>query len=108
MSDNESGNKSKGLIYKFKVGDLVRVKKQDLPHRMGAPLTIEDSQYNVALIVEKATSWLTPLRKGESIDVWDIGTRYWDDVNYAPFKIQTLSGDVFWASAYDLEMIDND
>lgn len=103
------GNKNKNIL-RYKVGDLVRLRERNLED---TELDTEDTQDNVALVIEESRSWLTALEdvNGNIYNIWDIGTRYWDDVNFCPYKIQTLSGKILWASVNDIRLIkkkDND
>lgn len=98
-----AGNKNKNIL-RYKVGDLVKLKERNLED---TELVTEDTQDNVALVIEESRSWLTALEdvNGNIYNIWDIGTRYWDDVNFCPYKIQTLSGKVLWASVNDMKLI---
>ena len=67
-----------------------------------------DTQDNIALVIEESRSWLTALEDedGGVYNIWAIGTRYWDDVNFCPYRVQTLSGKVLWASVNDMELVE--
>ena len=112
--NNSAGNKIKKNVLKFKVGDLVKLKERRTDYAYPNGFDTPDTQDNIALVIEESRSWLTALEDedGGVYNIWDIGTRYWDDVNFCPYRVQTLSGKILWASVNDMKLIspndDND
>ena len=94
-------------VLKFKVGDLVKLKERHIDYVYPGSFEAEDTQDNIALVIEESRSWITALEdeNGSVYNIWDIGTRYWDDVNFCPYRVQTLSGKVMWASVNDMKLI---
>ena len=99
-------------VLKFKVGDLVRLRERTWAGEYilsGNDFDNKDDRDRMALVISESRSWLTALEdtNGGVYNVWDIGTRYWDDVNFCPYRVQTLSGKVLWASVNDMELVES-
>lgn len=97
-------------VKKYRIGDLVRLRDRTWVGQyfaLGPVPDPDDNAERLALVIEESTSWITALEdtNGTVYNVWDIGTRYWDDVNFCPYRVQTLSGKVLWASVNDMELV---
>lgn len=97
-------------VKKYRVGDLVRLRDRTWVGEyftLGPVPEPGDERERLALVLEESTSWITALEdtNGGVYNVWDIGTRYWDDVNFCPYRVQTLSGKILWASVGDMELV---
>ena len=101
------GKRIRKNILRYKVGDLVKLKERRVEYTYPDAFDAPDSRDNIALVIEESRSWLTALEdvNGDIYNIWDIGTRYWDDINFCPYKVQTLSGKVLWASVNDMKLI---
>jgi len=99
-------NKKKNVL-KFKVGDLVKLKERRTDYAYPNGFNAPDNKDNLALIIEESQSWIKVLEDedGGVYNIWDIGTRYWDDVNFCPYRVQTLSGKILWASVNDMMLV---
>jgi hypothetical protein len=95
---------SKAKEYRvYKKGDLVKVRFDGPTMYWLDSDTPDDSGYG--LIVGRTHSWYEAYRQTRD-DPSDDGTRFWDNVNYSPYRVMMCDTGMFeWVSPENLELV---
>tara|TARA_R100001015_G_C4521043_1_gene90034 strand:+ start:311 stop:634 length:324 start_codon:yes stop_codon:yes gene_type:complete len=95
--------------HEYEVGDLVRVSEDTatptgLRGCVDIDSALDDNCYQIGLVIGKSSAWYDAYY--DVIDNDLEGTRYWDSItNYAPYRVQLLTGKVYWVSHVNMRLL---
>ena len=87
----------------YDVGDLVKIYSNQRIYWEWYDYDEAEEEYGIVL--GRTHSWYEAYKQARDSCDEDGGTRYWDNVNYAPYKVMTLSGNVEWVSPEHMQLI---
>ena len=90
----------------YKVGDLVKLNFTGPAYYSNEWLHAETSEEwdGYGIVIGRSNSWYEAYEEARGNDA--TGTRYWDSVNYCPYKVLMCStGQVEWVGPESLELI---
>jgi len=96
----------------YGVGDLVKIYDGHQRYYWrwhGEDEDLEEETYGI--VIGRTLSWYEAYKETTIADAnvyseaTKIGSMYWDNVNYAPYKVMTLNGNVEWVSPEHMTLI---
>ena len=64
----------------------------------------DELEETIGIVLGRTDSWYEAYKESKK-DNDKGGTRYWDNVNYAPYKVMTIEGNVEWVSPQHMQLI---
>ena len=64
----------------------------------------EDPAETYGIVIGRSESWYQSYKESRKSDDGE-GTRYWDNVNYTPYKVMTIEGRIEWVSPEHMKFI---
>ncbi len=87
----------------YKVGDLVRLYGGKSARFYWDWSDYDDMEESYGVVMGRTESWVEAYNEAKNSG--DEGTRYWDNVNYAPYKVLTIERTVEWVGPEHMELI---